>query len=263
MPQGYVFGLTRLPLVGVSDRIRAASPRENGAVRSQSLLNATAVRPPPPTLPYRKPQLGRDYWILDNVLARPEQVAARCLAKEGWEKGFPYRRETWPGMRAAQALLPEELAPVEDWVRAQTGASRLWQERTPQGTFLNHNVAQLVGARESGPRPHTDSLRLCRYAAVIYLTPQAPASAGTSFYRLRMPSGALGGNTCPAPHANLREALGIPSLPLEAWREDVSVPNVFNRLLLYRADMVHSASAYFGVEPHTRRLTAVFFWMAA
>lgn len=222
-----------------------------------------AAPPTPLTLPYRKPQLGRDYWIRDQVLPNAEQVAERCLAKEVWEKGFPYRNETWPGMRAAQALLPEELAPLETWVKECTGASRLWQERTPEGTSLNHNVAQLVGEKESGPRPHTDSLRLCRYAAVLYLTPQAPKHTGTSFYRLRMPSGALGGNTCPSPHANLREALGIKGLPLEAWKEDVSVPNVFNRLLLYRADLVHSASAYFGDAPRTRRLTAVFFWMAA
>lgn len=227
------------------------------------LKNTPATKPPLLTLPYRKPQLGRDYWILDNALPNAEQVAERCLAKESWELGFPYRKETWPGMRSAQALLPEELEPLEAWVRKQTGASRLWQERTPEGTTLNHNVAQLVGEKESGPRPHTDSLRLCRYAAVLYLTPHAPKNSGTSFFRLRLPTGALGGNICPAPHANLREALGITGLPLEAWREDVSVPNVFNRLLLYRADLVHSASAYFGIEPRERRLTAVFFWMAA
>lgn len=218
--------------------------------------------PAPRTLPYRKPQLGRDYWIQDNVLPDAVGVAERCLARPHWEKGFPYRAETWPGMRTPQALLPEELAPVETWVKACTGARRLWQERTAEGT-LQHNVAQLVGEKESGPRPHTDSLRLCRYAAVLYLTPNAPSHAGTSFFRLRMPSGALGGNTCPPPHANLREALGVKGLPLEAWKEEVRLPNVFNRLLLYRADLVHSASAYFGAaEPRSRRLTAVFFWMA-
>lgn len=220
-------------------------------------------RPPPPSLPYRKPQLGRDYWLKDDILPNALEVRERCLAKEPWEMGLPYRKETWPGMRAAQALLPEELAHVEEWVKQQTGATRLWQERTPEGTTLNHNVAQLVGGKESGPRPHTDSLRLCRYAAVIYLSPEAPPNAGTSFYRLRMPNGALSGNICPAPHANLREALGVTGLPLQAWKEELAIPNVFNRIILYRADLVHSATAYFGDELRTKRLTAVFFWMAA
>ena len=115
---------------------------------------------------------------------------------------------------------------------------------------------------ESGPRPHTDSRALCRYAAVIYLTPQPEADAGTSFYRLRYPNGALGGNICSPPHANLREALGVKGLPLEAWQEETRVENKFNRMLLYRANMVHSASSYFGFEHADKRMTAVFFWMA-
>ena len=85
-------------------------------------------------------------------------------------------------MRAADALVPEELERLEAWVKEKTGASRLWQEQTAEGTKLNHNCVQLVGEKDSGPRPHTDSLRLCRYAAVLYLTPDAPREAGTSFY---------------------------------------------------------------------------------
>jgi hypothetical protein len=215
-----------------------------------------------PSLTYRKPQLGRDYWIKDDILADPLAVSQRCYANTEWELGAPHRPEPWPGMRAAGALLPDELAPVEAWVRQVTGAKRLWQEATPEGATLNHNYAQLVGMAESGPRPHTDSRKLCRYAAVIYLTPQPEPDGGTSFYRLRYPDGALGGNICSPPHANLREALGVKGLPLEAWQEETRVENKFNRMLLYRANMVHSASSYFGFDQADRRMTAVFFWMA-
>jgi hypothetical protein len=215
-----------------------------------------------PRLTYRKPLLGRDYWIKDDILHDPLAVAARCYAQSGWELGAPHRNEAWPGMRAAGALLPDELALVEAWVRQVTGAKKLWPEATPEGATLNHNYAQLVGMAESGPRPHTDSRRLCRYAAVIYLTPQPEIDAGTSFYRLRYPDGTLGGNFCSPPHANLREALGVKGLPLEAWQEETRVENKFNRMLLYRANMVHSASSYFGFEHADKRMTAVFFWMA-
>jgi hypothetical protein len=165
-------------------------------------------------------------------------------------------------MRAAGALLPDELALVEAWVKQVTGARKLWLEATPQGATLNHNYAQLVGIAESGPRPHTDSRALCRYAAVIYLTPDPDADGGTSFYRLRHADGTLGGNLCSPPHANLRQALGVTGLPLTAWQEELRVENRFNRMLLYRANMVHSASAYFGFAHAEKRLTAVFFWMA-
>jgi hypothetical protein len=215
-----------------------------------------------PSLTYRKPQLGRDYWIKDDILADPLAVSQRCYAQSAWELGAPHRPEPWPGMRAAGALLPDELAPVEAWVRQVTGARRLWQEATPEGATLNHNYAQLVGMAESGPRPHTDSRKLCRYAAVIYLTPEPELDGGTSFYRLRYPDGALGGNICSPPHANLREALGVTGLPPEAWQEETRVGNKFNRMLLYRANMVHSASSYFGFDHADKRMTAVFFWMA-
>jgi hypothetical protein len=215
-----------------------------------------------PSLPYRQPQQGRDYWIVDGILPNAQEVVDRSLARTEWERGLPHRPETWPGMRASGALLPDELTAVEARVCALTGARRLWKETDPQGATLNHNVIQMVAASESGPRPHTDSRVLCRFAAVIYLTPGAPVGAGTTFYRLRYPDGTLSGNLCPAPHVSLRDALGVATLPLQAWHPELSVPNVFNRMLLYRADMVHSATAYFGKELKDRRMTAVFFWMA-
>ncbi|HEU4843883.1 MAG TPA: DUF6445 family protein [Burkholderiaceae bacterium] len=215
-----------------------------------------------PALTYRKPQAGRDYWVADGILPNADEVARRCFAKQDWELGAPHRPEPWPGMRSAGALLPDELAQVEAWVKQVTGARRLWQEATPQGSTLNHNYVQLVGGIESGARPHTDSTKLCRYAAVIYLSPAPLPAAGTSFYRLRYPDGTLGGNVCSPPHANLREALGVSGLPPQAWQEELRVDNVYNRILLYRANLVHSASGYFGCDHDDKRMTAVFFWMA-
>jgi hypothetical protein len=220
-------------------------------------------RPRAHSLPYSRPASGKNYWVQDDVLPNALEVVERCFSKPTrlWTLGAPWSNETWPGMRCPDALLPDELARVEDFVKRSTGVERLWQESSPEGGSLSHNSIQLVGAGESGPRPHTDSRKLCRFAGVLYLTPGAPADAGTSFYRLRLPDGALSGNLCPPPHANLTEALGVTRLPLEAWQEDVTVTNVFNRLVVYRADMVHSATRYFGTEPRSKRLTVVFFWM--
>src|SRR2546427_7684062 len=73
------------------------------------------------TLPYRKPELGKHYWIKDNILPDPFPVVERCFNKTEWTMGSPWRPEPWPGMRAPDALLPEELAVVEDWVKPQIG----------------------------------------------------------------------------------------------------------------------------------------------
>ena len=221
--------------------------------------------PPMPilrTLPYRKPTEGRDYWLIDDVLPNAGVVRERCLAKQDWTLGFPHTAETWPGRRAIPALNPDELALVEARVKQATGASALWVQPTPDGKTLNHNCVQVVGAKEAGARPHTDSRALCRYAGVLYLTPNAPQTCGTSFYRQRMPNGQLGGNTVNAPHNNLVEALGTRYVPANAFVEDVRVPNKFNRLLIYSAAMIHSATAYCGSVLADERMAAVFFWMS-
>lgn len=213
-------------------------------------------------IPYRRPKLDKDYFVVDNVLDNIEEVRERCLKRGDWTQGYPYRNETWPGMRCQNGLTGDEIKIVEDVVKKKTGSRELWQANVPGEGALSHNFVQLVGASESGPRPHTDSKKLCRYAAVLYLTPDAPADAGTSFYRIRYPDGSLGGNCCPPPYFNLRDALGLRALPIEAWQQEMSVDNVFNRLLLYRGDLVHSASKYFGSSMQEKRMTIVFFWMA-
>lgn len=215
-----------------------------------------------PVLPYRKPTLGRDYWVLDDVLPDVDAVRARCLAKDDWVEGYPYRSESWPGLRTMPGLEPGELGRVERLVMKSTGAKKLWQATAPGGATLNHNCIQVVGENECEPRPHTDSRALCRYAAVLYLNPVGPKDCGTSFYRQSMPGGVLGGNTVAAPHNNLAEALGTRFVPPDSFTEDVRVPHKYNRLLLYSANLMHSATGYFGSTLEEKRMTAVFFWMA-
>jgi hypothetical protein len=214
------------------------------------------------TIPYQPLQLGRDYWVVDDVLPDPDTVRARCLAEDDWEYGAPYTSEVWPGMRSIPCLEPGELEAVEAKVTELTGAARLWVQQTRDGGKLNHNCVQVVGAGEGGVKPHTDARNLCRYAAVLYLTPDAPEEAGTAFYRQRMPSGMPGGNIVKAPYNNLVEAFGTRFVPPDAFAEDLRVPNRYNRLLLYKANLIHSATGYCGTTLEDKRMTAVFFWMA-
>ncbi|MFF0432974.1 DUF6445 family protein [Streptomyces sp. NPDC004327] len=215
-----------------------------------------------PVLPYRKPTKGRDYWVIDDVLPDIDAVRARCLAKDDWVQGAPVNPEPWPGQRAMPALEPDELAHVERLVRKATGAPRIWAENPDGAGTFNHNCVQAVGKDECENRPHTDSRTLCRYAAVLYLSPDTPKDCGTSFYRQSLPGGRLGGNQVLAPHNNLVDALGTRFVPADSFTEDISVPHRYNRLLLYSANLIHSATNYWGTTLEDKRMTAVFFWMA-
>ncbi|HJR73783.1 MAG TPA: DUF6445 family protein [Luteimonas sp.] len=216
-----------------------------------------------PILPYRKPTLGRDYWLLDDALPNADAVRARCLAKTDWAEGYPFKPESWPGLRTIPGLEPAELETVEAFAKQATGAKKLWvMESAGDGKSVSHNCIQVVGIDEGEPRPHTDSRALCRYAAVLYLNPDVPEHCGTAFYRQQLPGGQLGGNTVMPPHNNMIDALGTRFVAPDAFVEDVRVPHRHNRLLLYRANLLHSATGYWGKTLADKRMAAVFFWMA-
>ena len=131
----------------------------------------------------------------------------------------------------------------------------------PAGHATRAGVLTVTATGSDGwPNQCTDSRSSCRFAAVLYLSPNVPPQCGTSFYRQRLPNGSLGGNRVPPPHNTLADALGQRFLPPGSFVEDARVDYRFNRLVLYRADLIHSATRYFGRKPEERRMAAVFFW---
>src|SRR2546422_10468700 len=97
------------------------------------------------TLPYRKPELGKHYWIKDNILPDPFPVVERCFNKTEWTMGSPWRPEPCPGMRAPDALLPEEVAVVEDWGKPQIGAEAVRPQGAPGNGVCGRSPRHVEG----------------------------------------------------------------------------------------------------------------------
>lgn len=215
-----------------------------------------------PTLPYEKPEQDVNYWVVDDFFPHKMAVdiANRCFNKKKWKLGKPYTAELWPGMRSKNALKQKELALVENWAKEKLGKDKLWIAESDK-VVVDTNTAILVGSEEGAARPHVDNRQLCRYGAVLYLSQNPQENSGTSFYRLKYANGAAGGNMVHAPYHNLVDALKTSALPPSSWYEDVSIENRFNRLILFKGNMVHSASGYFGKEKRDKRLAVTFFWM--
>ncbi|MCH8041703.1 MAG: hypothetical protein IH977_15370 [Nitrospinae bacterium] len=215
-------------------------------------------------LPFRELQRGKDYWIEDNVLPNPLEVAQRCIAKSMWTLGSPWRPEPWPGMRAPDALTSEELIHVEGWVKKGLGIESLRPQSDSEMGHSGHNHIQIVGGAEGVARPHVDSAKICDFAGVLFLHPNPPTlHCGTSFYRLHLPGEEPGGNVCPKEFESLRQVPGLPQeMDPTMFEEILEVPYVFNRLLAYKSDLIHSASSYFGWghELASKRMAVVFFW---
>lgn len=104
---------------------------------------------------------------------------------------------------------------------------------------------------------HVDDLS---HAGVIYLTPDAPLNAGTSFWRSKN-SGLMefrpwnkeqGDLTFGAQNKHIKDP--------DQWELVDQVASVYNRLVLWSSKKIHSATSYFGDRPDNARLFQVFFF---
>lgn len=95
------------------------------------------------------------------------------------------------------------------------------------------------------------------YAAAVYLTPNAPLESGTSFYRSKS-------------HPEVRRLHADDPLNAEVFAGGYydktkfelidTIGNVFNRLVIWDARAIHSASQYFGTNKENSRLFHLFFF---
>lgn len=217
-------------------------------------------------LPYRELIHGRDYWIQDQALPNALEIAQRCITIPTWTLGSPWRSEPWPGMRAPGALTSDELRIVESYVTTHLGIPNLTPQSDNEAGLSGHNHIQICGGAEGVARPHVDSARICDYAAVLYLHPSPPTShCGTSFYRLHLPGEPPDGNYCPKDYESLSEVPGVSQeMDPTMFKEILEAPYVFNRLVAYKSDLIHSATGYFGWDHAlaSKRMAVVFFWKA-
>lgn len=115
--------------------------------------------------------------------------------------------------------------------------------------FSYNGAFQVCEARDGTSWIHSDPTD---YAAILFLTPDAPAAAGLTTYR-HVPTAAVaasGPGQCPDA-----------SNPAD-WEPDCVVGNRFNRLVVFEGKRFHKASAYFGDAPGTARLFQCFFFNA-
>jgi hypothetical protein len=102
---------------------------------------------------------------------------------------------------------------------------------------------------------HADSQS---HAAIVLLTPDAPIEAGTKFLRSRV----TGARRSPPDQATSDATFGGNLLDPTKWDVVDVVGNVYNRMAIWDARMIHAASCYFGTKPDNARLFWMFFFNA-
>tara|TARA_B000000532_G_scaffold234378_1_gene218788 strand:- start:86 stop:754 length:669 start_codon:yes stop_codon:yes gene_type:complete len=131
-----------------------------------------------------------------------------------------------------------------------------WEEYGMNGRFQS-NIAGTTLVY------HCDSQK---YAAAIYLNPNAPYYSGTSFYAVKnYDAGPLGTansirhNSHPDLDLAFNQHTFVDRTPYELVD---TVGNVFNRLVIWNAGLIHSASEYCGWDIASSRLFQIFFFDA-
>jgi hypothetical protein len=101
---------------------------------------------------------------------------------------------------------------------------------------------------------HVDGFN--NWAGVLYMTPDAPISSGTGFYRYK------DGTTYETDLKIMNNKAEIDRFcqDLTKWEQVDKVGNVFNRLILFNSKRFHMSLDYFGDSKENGRLFQVFFF---
>lgn len=199
------------------------------------LLGDMSVKPEPPTA-----------IVVDNFFNHPHDLRTFALSQNFVEDNSKYRgwrsdkNFRWPGIKERfESLLDVK---ISEW--EQHGFNGVFQYCVGGNQIVFHSDAQ-------------------RWAGVVYLTPDAPPETGTTLYRSKA-------NKLRAVHEAKPSTASLSLLERQmyqgklldktAWEQVDVFGNVFNRLVLWDARLVHAASCYFGTDKNNGRLFQMFFF---
>lgn len=213
-------------------------------------------RPEQQTLQFN--QRAPSVIVVDDFLRNPDEVRALALAQEygsdlRFYKGLrSLERFLWPNLREEFGRLLGR--PVTEWLGH--GANGIFQQTNVNDPLVWHHDSQ-------------------GYAAAVYLTPDAPPSAGTSFWRDRS-YGCRRRPTHPLESARLGNAETVKAAEAvvydkyniehgDNWELVESVAGLYNRLVIWDASLIHSATSYSEFSERgaaATRLVQLFFFDA-
>ena len=182
---------------------------------------------------------------IDNFYADPMQVREFALKQEYKVRG------NYPGQRTESFLTDSIKQKLRDILYPFAGEITNWGGEYT-GSFQYTTAADRSWI-------HADSTT--DWAAVCYLTPDAPVTAGTGIFRHKE----TGWMNFDYKKQNDPEYMkqappGHDMMDYTKWEMVDRVGNVFNRLIMYRADNYHVSLDYFGKDLNDGRLFQVFFF---
>ena len=178
--------------------------------------------------------------VVDNFYKNPDTIRTFAYQQE-----FKHNNALYKGMRTPETFLFKGLKEEFEFLLQEK--ITLWEEHQFNGCFQ-------VTSAENQQVYHCDENS---WAAVIYLTPEAPPDSGTCLYRSKstgMKDSAEGSKE----ELNSTFSGGF----YDATKFDLvdKVGNLYNRLVIFKSTRIHSAGSYFGTNLGNGRLVHLFFF---
>jgi hypothetical protein len=195
-----------------------------------------------------------DALIFDNFLPFPDKAREWALSHDFYDaEEFSKRIGTytsWPGIRTDHVMdLDRGYADV-----VLGRFAELARTCFRDGELSIRSYFQVCREQDGDSWIHQDND--VDIAAVLYLNPYAPVSAGTSLYRC---------NDIEAwGKLSIDDMKKINRVEKKELYDNMFTPvdivgNVYNRLIMYKGDIWHKSNDYFGSDKYDGRLTQVFF----
>jgi hypothetical protein len=181
---------------------------------------------------------------IDNFYSNPMDVREFALRQEFKVRG------NYPGQRTESFLSDATKKTLRDILYPFAGEITNWGgEYTGSFQYTTASDRSWI---------HADSTT--DWAAVCYLTPDAPLTAGTGIFKHKETGWSNFDYRNNDPEYLRQAPPGHDSQDYTKWEMVDRIGNVFNRLIMYRADNYHVSLDYFGKDMYDGRLFQVFFF---
>jgi hypothetical protein len=196
----------------------------------------------------RKPSCG--LIVVDNFYNNPYDTRKYILTQDFKVRGnYPGQRTISYANQHLKDIIQEYITPFGGKITDFP----MPDETNKDNNNIYNGAFQFTTSRDRS-WVHIDGAN--NWAGVLYMTPNAPLSSGTSFYHFH------DGTTCKRDMEILenKEETDKYSQDLTKWKKVDEVGNIFNRLILFNSNRFHMSMDYFGDSKENGRLFQVFFF---
>jgi hypothetical protein len=187
--------------------------------------------------------------VIDNFYENPLEVRNFALNLDF------HQHDYHPGGRTNKQYLTDHYEKIRMYLQPFGFVEHIFSTTACSGTF-QYNIAS------DKSWIHTDSIEEVpegyeSWAAIIYLTPNSPYSAGTGFFKFC--DGTITNDEIELMNNRKDIQQAARECKTNKWRIVSNIGNIFNRFILFKADQLHMSLDYFGTDKHDGRLIQVFF----